>query len=375
VKFSRSEPGFIVSAAAHVGLLAAALLLFSDSRKFEDAVEAVAVDVVTDSQFNQVMKGEKTARNVKPTPRVDKVSTETEFKPDPALAEAKRDVEAPPPSLKRLQDPSKDDAPLPPKKTAALPPPAPTPPSRPQPQPAEKPAAKPEAKAQPEPEKEAPDDAEVIKPKPPVRPKLEKETKEDAEKSAAKKALKIDEVAKLLQQKKQEEKPTKQEHIADKTEASAKPRSGDENAPKSKFNAASIANLLSHEAPQRRASTGKETQTAALGAPNASASVMSPTMEAKINSYLKEHFGRCWQSSLHMNAPTYVPLVEFHLARDGTLEGSPKLLNPSSEPAERTRGEQALTAIRRCSPMPIPDYFPPYYEHWRVVAFRMTEDM
>jgi hypothetical protein len=382
VKFSRSEPGFVVSAAAHIGLIAAALFVFSGTKKFEDAQETVPVDVVTDSQFNQIMKGEKTAREVKPTPRVHKVSTEPEFKPEPPLAEAKRDVQAPPPALKRLRDPGDDDAPLPRKKTAALPPPAPPPPpARPSPEPAPTPPAKPQAKTQPEPEKEASADAEVVRPKPPPRPKLDKEAKDAAQKRTpprkAEPRLKVDEVAKLLEKKKFEEKPVRSKPTEEKNaDAAARPKSGDENAPKSRFNAASIASLLSHETPQRRASTGREvTHTASLGSPTANAPKMSPSLQAQIDAYTIEHYSKCWREGLSMNARTYVPEVEFRLTRDGALEGAPRLLNPSSNPVDRSRGEQALAAVRRCSPMPIPAAFEAFYDYWRVTELHMKEDM
>ena len=382
MRFSRSEPGFVVSAAAHIGLLAAALFVFSETKKFEEAPETVPVDIVTDSQFNQIMKGEKTAHEVKPTPRVDKVSTQTEFKPKPPLAEAKRDVDAPPPPLKRLEDPEDDDTPLPPKKTAALPPPAPPPPpARPTPEPTPTPPAKPQAKAAPEPEKEEPADAEVVKPKPPPRPKLDKDAKDAPEKPSPPKKqeprLKVDEVAKLLQDKKLEEKPTRSEKTQEKkAEPAAKLRSGDENAPKSKFNAASIASLLSHEAPQRRASTGREvTNTASLGSPTANAQKMSPSLQAQIDAYTIDHYSKCWREGLSMSARTYVPEVEFHLTRDGDLEGAPRLLNPSSNPVDKSRGEQALAAVRRCSPMPIPAAFAPYFDYWRVTELHMKDNM
>lgn len=378
MRFSRSEPGFVVSAAAHIGLIAATLLVFSDTKRFEDAPETVPVDIVTDSQFNQIMKGEKTAREVKPTPRVDKASTETEFKPAPPLAEAKRDVEAPPPPLKRLQEPVEEDAPLPPKKVAALPPPAPPPPpSRPANDPAPTPPAKPQAKAQPEPEKDAPADAEVVKPKPPARPKLERESKEAPETPKPRNPhLKVDEVAKLLEEKKREEKPVRSESKEQKAEPSARPKSGDENAPKSKFSAASIASLLSREAPQRRASTGREaTHMASLGSPTANAPKMSPSLQAQIDAYTIEHYSKCWREGLSLSARSYVPEVEFRLTRDGALDGAPRLLNPPSDPVDRSRGEQALSAVRRCSPMPIPAAFAPYYDYWRVTELHMKDNM
>lgn len=383
MRFSRSQPGLAVSAAAHAGLLLALLIAFSDTKKFEDAQEAVAVDMVSDSQFNQIMKGEKTAKETKAAQRAEKLAERTETKPLPPLAEAKKDVAAPPPPVKRQETETDDkpEAPPPPKRVAALPP-APEPPARPAAQqPA--PAPKPQAKAAPEPDEDEPDEAEIVKPKPPVRPKPEKQAKDapqppEKPKPKDESRLKVDEVAKLLEQKKAADKAIPSESKEDKKsdKPPAKPRSGEETAPKSKFNAASIANLLSREAPQRRASTGKElTQTASLGAPTANAQRMSPTLQAQIDAYTVEHYRKCWQASLSMNARTYVPRVEFRLTREGALEGPPRLLNPSADPVERSRGEQALGAVRRCSPMPIPAAFAPYYDYWRVTELDMREDM
>jgi colicin import membrane protein len=323
---------------------------------------------------------------------VDKVAPVNETKPHPPLAEAKKDVPVPPPPLKRLPDPGADDKPepTPPKRIAALPP-APEPPARPvaekkpEPRPVEKPA---EAKPAPKPpvkakvaapeekEKDEPPEAEVVKPKPPTRPKPEKEAKETPkpepkpapkpEKPKTEPRLKADEVAKLLEDKKLEDKPAKPENsegeAAEKSVKGAKPKSGDENAPKSKFDAASISNLLSREAPQRRAATGKEIRTASLGAPEGAAPKLSASMEARIASYIHDHYHPCWASALSLGGATFAPVVEFHLSREGALEGRPKLMNPSSNPVEQARGEQALQAVRRCSPMRIPPEFMPYYE-------------
>ncbi|WP_330082632.1 cell envelope biogenesis protein TolA [Methylocystis iwaonis] len=384
MRVSRSEPGVVISSAAHAGLLVAALVLFSDARKFEDAPETIPVEVVTDDALTQVTKGEKTAHDPRPAPRVDKVAKESETKPHPPLAEAKKDVPTPPPSLKRLPDPGADDRPepTPPKRVAALPP-APEPPERPvekkpePPKPVEKPAeakptppVKPKAAAPEEKEREEPKDAEVVKPKPPVRPKPEKEAKEEPKPAPEKPKetrLKTDEVAKLLQSKKAEEKPAKPQNsaegeTAEKSAKGSKPKSGDENAPKSKFDAANIANLLSKEAPQRRESTGKEVKTASLGAPEGAAAKLSASMEARIASYIHDHYHPCWASGLSLGGATFAPVVEFHLSREGALEGRPRLVNPSANPVEQARGEQAVQAVRRCSPMRIPAEFMPYYE-------------
>ena len=77
-----------------------------------------------------------------------------------------------------------------------------------------------------------------------------------------------------------------------------------------------------------------------------------------------------------MNAPTYVPRVEFRLTRTGALEGAPRLLNPSDDPCRAgARQNRRWRAVRRCSPMPIPAEFTPYYDYWRVTELDMKEDM
>lgn len=369
MKISRSEPGFPLSSAIHAGVLLAAFVLFSDARKFDDAVETVPVDLVTDSELTQIMKGEKTAREIKPTPRVDKVAPEAETKPEPPLAQAKKDIATPPP-VRPLPQPTADDAPpTPPKRVAALPP-KPEPPPKPvEKRPEPKPVAKPKAAApepdKTEPEKKEPEDAEVVKPKPPARMKPDHTAKDAAATEKPKERRKIDEVAKLLDSKKPQDKPEPETSIgelAEKAVKESKPKSGEENAPKSKFDAASISKLLSREAPQRKAATGRATQAAALGAPTGAAATMSASMEARIAAYIHDHYYPCWASGLSLGGQTYTPIVEFHLSPEGELEGRPKLLNAAASPTEHARGEQAMQAVRRCSPMRIPPEFMPYYE-------------
>ncbi len=331
--FSRSDPGLPISAALHVGLLAALLISFARAPKFDDAMETISVDVVSDSQINQVSKGEKSAKIAPPALRAEKAQ-KTETRPEPPTHEAKRDIPAPPPQAKPNGEPNPDEAP---QKAAQA---APTPPSRP------KPVQTASAESEP-------DDAEVVKPKPPTRPKIETakaETPAPPEKPKEKPRLKVDDISKLLNQKAKES-------------AAPKPKSGDENAPKSKFNAAAISNLLSHEAPQQRGSTANErVQLASLGSPTATGAHLSPSMEARIGQYIKDHYQPCWKSGLSLGQSTFAPIVRFHLTREGTLEGAPQLLNQAPGTVEQARSAQAMQAVRRCSPMKIPAEFLPYYE-------------
>ncbi|HMK88707.1 MAG TPA: cell envelope biogenesis protein TolA [Methylocystis sp.] len=375
---SRKSFGFRASVALHAGLLAAALYAVADARKFEDAVEATPVEVVSDSALNQVAKGEKAAPPApKPALRSEKAADE----PKPHSEDAKRTVEAPPPPLRRLAEPSADEPerepPTPPKRVAALPPeapPAPTPPVRPR------------VIAAPQPEREEPKEAEVVRPKPPQKPKPEKveqpptppekpkleKAEQPAPKPPEKPRLKLDEVAKLLQEKKPA--PAAKAEKAEKPEAAAKPKSGDESAPKSRFSAASIASLLSHEAPQQAAS-GKNTQLASLGAPTGLAPKMSPSLEGRIDALITEHYQQCWQNrSLTLSVRSYVPQVELQISRSGALSAPPKLLNPSSDPVERAYAEQALASLRACPPLRFPQEFLAYYDYWRVKDLNMLAD-
>ena len=95
MKVSRSEPGLFLSAAVHLGVLAFLLVHFSQEPKFDDAQEAVPVETISDAQFSQIMKGEKTAKSVAPKPRVDRVAKVEEQKPVLPTDQAHEDVPAP----------------------------------------------------------------------------------------------------------------------------------------------------------------------------------------------------------------------------------------------------------------------------------------
>jgi colicin import membrane protein len=60
--FDRNQPGLAVSAGVHVALLVATLVAFSQTEAFEDAAEAVPVEVVSASEFSEITRGEKTGK-------------------------------------------------------------------------------------------------------------------------------------------------------------------------------------------------------------------------------------------------------------------------------------------------------------------------
>src|SRR5580704_6381537 len=160
------NPGFAVSGGVHIGVLALALFSLSRSPQFDEAQESVPVEIFSAQQFNQIMKGEKTAAQVKPRQRAEKIAELAELNPQPSPSEAAKDVSAPPPPLKHQADPGQvnpQEAPKPPEHGMASPPPRPA-------QETAKPALKSEQVKPP-----------VAPPKPPVNDTEETATPEPAQ--------------------------------------------------------------------------------------------------------------------------------------------------------------------------------------------------
>ena len=364
MKVSLSQPGNVLSAAVHLALLAATLVSFTETKPFMDAQESVPVEIVTDSQFNEITKGEKTAKQAAPTPvKADKVAEVEEKKPTPPV-EAKTDVPAPPPPLKRLPDPGEANEPQPTPPQPATPPPPPKvaalPPEPPKPEPPKPEPPKPEAEPveppkPPQRPKEEPKKAEVAPPtpppppKPPVRPKPEE------------KPLDPTAISKLLE-KSEPQKPA------------ARPKSGDENSVKSKFDTDAVSALLSREAPAQKASTARTaSQQASLGAPTASAARMSPSLMGQLDGLMQDRYKQCW-TYVGLSAARYVPQIKVEFAVNGALTIEPVLLNPPSDPNLRSLAESALRAVRRCDPLPIPAQFAPYHNEWKSRILRFDPE-
>jgi colicin import membrane protein len=348
------KPGYIASGAAHVALLAAMLMSFSHNPKFADVPETVPVDLVTDSEVNQIVKGDKSAKKVQELPHVDQVAPTPDLKPKPPIADAKRDVPVPPPPLKRLADPGQDDKVEPPQPPAAAAPP-----------PAPQPVPVPPIQDKP------PPDTAADEPLPPPRPKPPPPKPHPKPAAAKAEQFKPDQIAKLLDEAPKPEK--RHEHHT------SKPKSGDDtHDPPRRFDADDISRLLSHEAPSRRASSGARLQQlASLGSPTASAPHMSPSLQAAMDGWFQDKFQGCWNQPITLpQGPKYVPQVRVQLNLDGSLSTDPVLMNPPDDPAWQPLADSAMRAVRKCDPLQVPDRFKAYYDVWRdrVVQFQ-DQDM
>ena len=398
------NPGLAVSTAAHVALLVAALVAFSSTQKFSDAQESIPFDLVSQSELNEITRGEKTAKDVKPTPRkAEKVAEAPAPKPQPETPEAKADTPAPPPPLRRAPDPVADETPKQAKLAPAkvvTPPARPrseptkvaqaTPPTRPEPVK----AAPPRTAAAPAVEPDPPEDRDnpmvvrpvprVVKPDPPkaetpktvaaatppaptpVPPKRVR----PAEKPPAPKAepLKLDELAKYLDQKKAQVKPD--------APTPSPPPAAVQPAPTQArtFDPSSIKDIINHDKPKHAPAAAPEvTQTASIGAPLASAAKMSPTLMAALDGLMMDQYNQCWTDN-GIGANGYVPQIRVQYAPDGSLVGQPTLTNPPPDPALRGLADDALRAVRKCNPLKIPAQYAPYYDQWRQRLLRMNPE-
>lgn len=377
----REDPGFVISSVAHAGLLVMVLVGFSRPEQFQDAAEAIPVELSNGHELEGVTVGDKAASPSKPQRKVEKPSEIAERTPVAAPEEAKKDIPAPPSPLLRRPDPGHDEAKdeaKPVQQNVALPPPRPPADSGGQQQKAEQakaPAAEHAPKPPPEDTAEAVEPKPVPKPKPAakVEPKREEraETKEVAPRKPAP-ALEPDKLAKLIERQKPKE------VVEPRIEKpKPKPKSGDEAAaPNQVFDPADISKFLSKDKPQRKASSGPELQqVASLGSPTASAARMSPLLWGELDSLLLEQYKRCWTFIGLGGQKRYIPEVRVQFAQDGSLASPPELLNPPSDPNLRALAESALRAVRRCDPLRIPARYQPYYEQWkgRIVRFNPEE--
>ncbi len=371
MKLSLQEPGFVLSGTAHVALLLSVLIGFSSAKPFDDATEAVAVDVISESQFNEITKGDKQVKVIVPnaTLRVDRVSPVEEQK-DPG--EAKKDTPTPPPpplrpTVKVAQEDVNQEKPAPA---------PPVPKAPPLPKPEVKPVKATPVKEEKEDDEEDEKDAEVIK-KAKVEPP--KPVKEEP---------KVDPVAKMLEQQKLEEQKKAEEakkRLEDEKKKAAEAarkladakKAEDERKSKEKAESdrlqASIRNklLLSRDAPASSGSTGAAvSRVASAGLATATGQKLSPSDRSQLMGLLQEQMQKCW-SPTTTQSPQVKPLVRMQLAKDGTLSAHPVLTNSSSDPVFAATADSGMRALRQCAPYRIPAKFNDMYEDWKTVTVRL----
>jgi colicin import membrane protein len=339
------KSGVIVSGLLHGALLAAIIVGFSGAPKFDDASESVPVETVTQSQFNEIMKGEKDAKPDKP---VEKPAQ------PPEAAAPKPVVEPPPPPPPQKAEEPKPEPPAPPQREAeAKPePPAPTPPMRPPPAPPLRPATSvPTPPPPPDAEvdrQQAKADPQPTPPSPPMRPKPVEKPKQD-------------QLAKLMDDKNE-----------DQPKPPAKPKSSDTPNDRHTFDVNSIAKMLGQGKPRN---LEQEANLAPQGTTTGSAQRMSPSMSAALDDWLIDAYLNCWTPPPAMpEGAKYEAQIKVAFNADGTLSMRPQLINPPSDPAWRPYAESAMRAVLKCNPLQVPPQYAPYFEQWRTKTIHFDPD-
>ena len=93
---------------------------------------------------------------------------------------------------------------------------------------------------------------------------------------------------------------------------------------------------------------------------------MPRELEASFDQWLIASYLKCWTPlPTKGDDEPYVAKVRLEFARDGSLSGPPKLVNPPSNPASRPQAKGVLRAVQNCNPLKVPSQYGPYYEQWK----------
>lgn len=307
-----SEPGVMVSAMIHAGLLLGTFISFSTAPDFQDTPESVAVEFVTESELAQLTRGDKSQKVIIPEAKTkaSKISDDTLVKPE--NVDTKKEVPTPP--TKPIPPSPEPSKPLP----AEPPKPQPTPPAPVTPVPTPTPPPQ--------------ENAEI--PAPPAKP----DPKFEPEK-----------IAKLLEQK-----------------TPPPPKKTEPN-----FDASSIEKLLqSKEAPGKAAARATELSTKAnAGAETGTAQKLTMTQRDQLAGLVRDQLARCWSPPAWVTgAEKLQPTIHISLSEQGALTNPPSVVSPSSQPAMRAMEESAIRAVQTCSPLKIPAQFRNFYSEWREMS-------
>ncbi len=409
MRFDRSEPGIVLSSVAHAALIAVAVVGLWNPRPFDDQQESVPVEVVSENELRQMMRGtsDGKATQPQPSPQAQRVAEVNERKPEAPLAQ--RDVEspaAPPPLPPRREDPdaeqkaaeqkaaeqkaaeaqaraeaearAKIEAEVKAREVAAAAE------AKARAEAAERARQAAAEKARQDAAQKAAEEAEERKQAEEERARKAAETRKAAEEKARReadaKALreKIEREQREEEQRKQadaerakraadakrvaEERAKKAAEDKAKRELEAKAAAAVKPQPEPKpYSTADIQRfLMNQQQPQSTGATGPQPQRqAALGTPNASAPKMSPSDRESLIGYLQAKMRDCVSVPPGSNRNAR-PEIRVILTREGALAAPPALVG-----GDRAVGEAAVRGIRACAPYRIPERFAAMYDDWR----------
>lgn len=327
------KTGLTISFLLHLCLLGFAVVSLSAPRPFE-VDEAIAVTSISESELNQLVKGERRADTEQP-PAPEKVETPLPTpRPDAVNAGANtvdldNSADAVP-SERKVENST--PAPPPPMARPEREPEKPVDVARAEPEP--EPEPEPEEQAKPEPEPEVDPVAELLE-------KAEQEREQQEEQQRAEEAKKKAEEEK--QRKAAEAEAERQREIAEaeakrKAEAEAEARQQAE----AKAREDEIRALINKQKEQGGGAKAT-TQTAGAGATRTNATQLSASEMAA----LRDQLGGCWSIDAGIvDADNLLVSVTFSLDQNGRLEGQPRVSKSSGNPQF---DRSAVRAIQKCN--------------------------
>ena len=129
--------------------------------------------------------------------------------------------------------------------------------------------------------------------------------------------------------------------------------------------------LASREAPASAGASAPQTNPrASAGAPAASGAKLSPSDREALVSMLRDQMLRCWSVNVTV-APAVKPMIRMQLNADGSIAGTPALLNSSGDPNFRPVAESGIRALRQCGPYKIPSRFAPFHSDWKTLNVQL----
>lgn len=394
--FTFREPGLLISSVAHVAVLTAGLVAFTSVQPFPDADEGIPVEMITENMFSEITRGETDASEAveNPQPRADRVEEIAQLRP---TGEATLDSPTPPTRPQEIAEADEPDvapepppppppppppSPPPPEPSPPAPPPPPPAPTPPEPPPEPEPAPAPEPAPEPEPEPEPQPEPVTQEPTPlpPARAARAQAQREAQARVQAERQQAERQEAERRQQEAQRREAQQREQAQAQAQARTQAPAEAERPPAARrdsevaerFNPDGIAALLrSTEAPASRGATGQEiNRTASLGTATGTAARLNPSQRDALIGVIQAQLRRCWEAPIAAQSLPNPPVASLRIAlnADGSLAGTPQVMNDAGDGLFRAVADSASRATRRCAPLRIPAEFAPYYEDWKSIV-------
>lgn len=346
--------GLTVSTIAHAGLIVLIIVGVGMTKPLEPTpVESIAVDLVTIEEFSNIRAG-----------TLDSKIIETET---PSVVEDNTPAELAQPTGNTEQDQPKPEAtptptPAPTLQTAPEPVPQPEPVEEPVPKPAPEPAVQPEPQPEPAPKPEpAPVEQEPALATPQVSP----EPAETAPRPVARTAS-LDQKRADFKKQQEAEKKRKEDEAKKKRQEQERIEEAKRQEDEAARLADDISDIINAEE-SRGATTGKG-GTPTVGKPAGQAARLSQSETDALVAQMR----RCWNLlPAEIDSGLSVRLL-VELNRDGTVAGSPQVLEQDGSATGISIARQAVTAVRKCGPYQLAAE---KYEDWRQVdvTFRAND--